>query len=378
MTKILITGDFCPNARVVDLLNEANYEKIFNDLIPLFNKSDYSIVNLECPVLIEEGKGIEKGGPSLKAKPIVIKVLKEVGVKMVTLANNHFYDFGNQGVVDTINKCKEYGVDIVGGGKNIKEAQKTFYKKINGKLFAFVNFCESEFSIATEINGGSSPLDPIQNYHQIIDAKSKADFVIVITHGGHENYQLPSPRMKKTFRFFVDAGASAVINHHTHCFSGYEIYKEAPIFYSLGNFCFDWKNKRNSIWNEGYLVSLIIKGENLSFEKHPIIQGDINPGVSLMNECEVLSFDKRIDELNRIIKCDNLLEIEYKKYIEKEERFVMTLFEPYSNRYLSALRNRNLLPSFLNRKKKIQMLNFILCESHRDKVIRSFKKNLNI
>ena len=139
MIKLLITGDFCPNARVVDLIDEENYKIVFNDVIPLFEKSDYSIVNLECPVLVEDAKGIDKGGPSLKAKPIVIKALKEVGVEMVTLANNHFYDFGNQGVVDTINKCKEHNVDFVGGGKNIKEAQKTLYKNIKGKMFAFVN-----------------------------------------------------------------------------------------------------------------------------------------------------------------------------------------------------------------------------------------------
>ena len=184
--------------------------------------------------------------------------------------------------------------------------------------------------------------------------------------------------MKKTFRFFVDAGADAVINHHTHCFSGDEVYKGAPIFYSLGNFCFDWQNKRNSVWNEGYIVSLVFNEDKLSFKKHPIVQGNEKAGVRLMTKLESVSFNNRVEELNRIIQNDILLENEYEKYINKEARYVVNIFEPYYNRYLMALRNRGLLPSLLGRKKKLQILNMIRCEAHRDKVLKSFDKNLNI
>ena len=82
--------------------------------------------------------------------------------------------------------------------------------------------------------------------------------MLVIVHVGPEHYQLLIPRMKEMYRFFIDVGADVVVNHHQHCFSGYEIYKEKPIFYGLGNFCFDWIGKRNGMWNEGLLLSLTL------------------------------------------------------------------------------------------------------------------------
>ena len=112
--------------------------------------------------------------------------------------------------------------------------------------------------LPTEKNPVVIPLIRSAVFYAIEEAKKKADFVVVIAHGGHEHYNLPSPRMKKWYRFFVDAGAHAVVGHHTHIISGYEVYKDAPIFYSLGNFCFDWEGLRNMEWNNGMLVEVKI------------------------------------------------------------------------------------------------------------------------
>lgn len=65
----------------------------------------------------------------------------------------------------------------------------------------------------------------IQIHNQIQEAKISSNFIIIIAHGGHEYYQLPSPRLQDTYRFFIDSGANAVIGHHPHCISGMENYK---------------------------------------------------------------------------------------------------------------------------------------------------------
>lgn len=75
-------------------------------------------------------------------------------------------------------------------------------------------------------------------------------------HGGVEHYNLPSPEIKQLHRFFIEAGADAVVNHHQHCFSGYEVYKSRPIFYGIGNFLFDDARKIDSPWNYVYIVEL--------------------------------------------------------------------------------------------------------------------------
>ena len=198
---------------------------------------------------------IKRVSPNLSSSPKGIEAIKYAGFDIATLANNHILDFGDQGLMDTVNLCSQYNIDTVGVGKNLEDASKILYKRKDGETLAIINCCEHEFSIAGDDTAGANPLDPIQQYYKIKEAKQSADYVLVIVHGGHEMYQLPSLRMVDTYRFFIEGGADAVINHHQHCFSGYEFYKGKPIVYGLGNFCFD-SSYRNSIWNEGYLAAI--------------------------------------------------------------------------------------------------------------------------
>ena len=373
MIKVLIGGDYCPLSRVSELLEAEKFDDIFREIRPLTAKMDYSLVNFECPVVIGKGKPIIKYGPNLMTTPKAIKAIKNAGFNMVTLANNHFYDYGDEGVKDTLNTCEEYGITTVGGGENLENAKKIVYQKIRGKSVAFINCCEHEFSIATETEGGSNPLNPITNYYQILEARKKADYIIVIVHGGHEHYQLPSPRMKQTYRFFVDACADAVINHHQHCYSGYEIYNEKPIFYGLGNFCFDWEGKRNSIWNEGYLVELKLDEGTISYQLHPYTQGNLEAGIVMMNEEKNIKFKNNIKRLNTIIKDDSLLKKATEDYGLKEGKKICNIFEPYTNRYLYGLLRLNLIPSLITKKKLLAIRNIVECEAHNDKLITYLK-----
>jgi poly-gamma-glutamate synthesis protein (capsule biosynthesis protein) len=95
-----------------------------------------------------------------------------------------------------------------------------------------------------------------------------SNYTILIVHGGHETFEYPRPRMKKLYRYFIDVGVDVVIGHHTHCFSGHEIYKGKPIFYSLGNFVFDqnW-SKKTSV---GEVIVLVVNKEKIIKEsKYP-------------------------------------------------------------------------------------------------------------
>lgn len=371
MIKILIAGDYCPHNRVYSLIEDEKYDVIFDEVKQYTQEANFSIINLEAPVVSSNSiKPIKKCGPNLKCSIKAIKALKFAGFDMVTLANNHFYDYGEKGVKETLEICIQEDLSVVGGGNNITEAARIFYKKIEGVIFAFINCCEHEFSIATNKTGGSNPLDSIRQYYAIQEAKKNADKVILIVHGGHEFYQLPSPRMKKLYHFFIDIGADVVINHHQHCYSGYEIYNEKLIFYGLGNFCFDWDRRRNSIWNVGYMVSLNFNDKNLFFELVPYRQGDKKLGVSMIkDDVDKRSFVESVNALNLII-ADNLkLEAEHQSFMEKTKSSYLITFEPYRNRYLKALYVRHLLPSFMNEKKRLRLLNYLQCESHFERVI---------
>lgn len=366
--KVLIAGDFCPQYRVAELFDNGSYDSVLGAVKPYTEQADYSIVNFECPVTlgIEGETPIVKIGPSLCCSRKGVDAIKWAGFDCVTLANNHFYDYGENGVKQTVSACIDEGIDIVGGGINIERASAVLYKNIEGKTLAIINCCEHEFSIATDTKGGSNPLNPVQQYYAIQGARKKANYVLVIVHGGHEMFQLPSLRMQETYRFFVDAGADAVVNHHQHCYSGYEVYQGKPIIYGLGNFCFDEKGSTGGIWNEGYLLILSFD-ESCSFKIIPYNQCDKEPSVVLLPEG---SFDVKLNEFNAIIQKKELLVEHVNRYYDSCNKQSSYIFEPLMNRVYTSLRYRNIMPSMVSDKRKILAFDFISCESHRDRIIR--------
>lgn len=368
--RILIAGDFCPQNRVKTIFDEEKYYEVFGGVKDLIHDFDYSIVNFECPIGYGKEKPIAKCGPNLRCGVSGVKALKYAGFNCVTLANNHFFDYGQEGVENTLAACQLEGIDTVGGGKNLQEASTTLFKKIGERTLAVINCCEHEYSIATENTGGSNPLNSVNQYYAIKEARKKADYVIVIVHGGHEHYQLPSTRMQEIYRFFIDAGADAVVNHHQHCYSGYEVYKWKPIFYGLGNFCFDKLEKINDEkWTLGYLVEIELTGDRVSFNIQPYQQCGDHPMVHMLPND---AFGERLNELNGIIRDDNQLREKTEAYYSNSDNDVYYLLRPLQNHYIRALQNKGLFPMLMPRKWLHQLRNYIVCESHRDKVEHFF------
>ena len=365
--KVIITGDFCPRERVAEQFAQEDYSAIAA-LQPIFAQADYSIVNLECPILHGGEKPIIKNGPSLHADVRALDALKGIGTSCVTLANNHFRDFGDEGVMSSLSELSSYGIDYVGGGANPHDAAAVLYKKIGNETLAIVNCCEHESSIATENHCGSNPLNPIQQYYAIQAAKQNANYVLVIVHGGLEHYQLPTPCMQETYRFFIDAGADAVINHHQHCYSGYEIYQSKPIFYGLGNLCFDNASKRNNIWNEGFMVELSFSKSQIAHRLIPYHQCDAEAKVVLYNEKDQKEFEKKIEELNVIIANPKVLQARHQELLDETRIKYRGYIEPYRSRIARFLFKKGWLPSFMRKKYPI-IKNMIQCESHRARLL---------
>ncbi|MCX6238337.1 MAG: CapA family protein [Bacteroidia bacterium] len=168
--------------------------------------------------------------------------------------------------------------------------------------------------------------------------------------------------------------ADAVIGHHTHCVSGYELYNEKPIFYSLGNFVFDHTTNRSELWCEGMAVLLKISEVGLKFELIPFYQNNTNVGIHLMKEPAKNDFFSKINKYNKIIADEIELKNSFDDYCNRVTKMYKSFLEPYSNKYIHALRNRNLLPSLLSKKKRKLLLNLIRCEAHRDIIIKILSK----
>ncbi len=361
--KLLIGGDFVPG-RFMSLAIERQDYTFLNDLRDLTNNVDLSIINLECPFIKTGDKPIEKYGPNLGCDSKAADAIAHVGIDLVTLANNHINDYGESALLRTVTECENVGVSTVGVGSNDLEASKPFIFEHNGETVGIINCCEYEFSIATESSAGANALDPIKQYYQIKELKQKVDYIIVIVHGGHENFNLPSLRMQKNYRFFVDAGADVIINHHQHCYSGYELYNGKPIFYGLGNLCFEDEGNSSESWFEGYMVTINLD-ENITFKIYPYTQFKDDKMLKLSHDSKTLD---NIEKLNKIISNESQLKESIESYYDKISGYIPAIFDLYTNKYLLKLKYRRLLPSFFSRKMKLRIRNHVLCESHFDKL----------
>ncbi len=258
--KLLFGADVVPTEEISnEYFAKGELQTLFGNLPSLVEKYDRFIVNLEC-ALTDSDKGIEKFGPRLKADKGTANTLKKLGVTDVALANNHVFDFGMKGLLDTKKALEEAGLPYTGVGENDTDSRKIYYFTEKGKKIALVNVCEHEYSYALPDRMGTNPFDPFLTMQDIRLAKKNADYVIVLYHGGKEHCRYPSPRLRNLCREMVLNGASVVLTQHSHCIGCYEEYETGHIVYGQGNFHFAWPNKTD-LWNTSLLVGVEIADE---------------------------------------------------------------------------------------------------------------------
>ena len=173
-----------------------------------------------------------------------LRHLRTLGINVVTLANNHTYDLGSEGLLNTLERLDEMGIGHCGAGRNIEEARKPAIVEINGKTIAFLAVCQcgtvyvGYVKKATESEPGINPLDIDTFCEDISKAALQYDYVFVMPHWGIEYSYLPTEDIKEWARRMIDAGASGVIGGHPHNIQPHIAYKDKPVFFSLGNFMF--------------------------------------------------------------------------------------------------------------------------------------------
>jgi poly-gamma-glutamate synthesis protein (capsule biosynthesis protein) len=295
-------------------------------------------------------------------------MLTFLSVGLVTLANNHIRDFGNTGVDETIFHCLNNGIDTVGAGNSLQEAERIWYKDIKGQVLAIINMAENEFAHATPNRSGANPYDLITLISNIQEAKKKAKHIIIILHGGLEYLHYPSPASVRLLRFVAEQGVTAIIRHHPHYVQGYEVYKGVPIFYSLGNFLFDSKNGIKKGWFEGMLVTIEISPDNTcSFQIHPFEQCRDDQKMKLLKGETKDCFFKRLKTYSNTIQNQFELNLEWEKIIEERKLKYKSLLIFQSEFLMKVVRRLKLLKYFRpGIKKALQWENYIRCEAHRE------------
>ena len=234
-------------------------------------EADILFGNLEGPI---SNKGIKVGSIySFRTDPKVIEGLNYAGFDILSVANNHIFDYSWVAMEDSFKRLKEAGIDYVGGGFNENEAYSPVIKEIRDPssirgsksvkiAFLAYNNLGSKYWEATVERSGISWLTEERLVEDIKKAKSKADIVIISMHFGEE-YQTKANFFQKLLaRAAIDAGADLIIGHHSHVVQEIEEYKGKYIAYSLGNFVFDQGFSKETM--QGLLLKVIIKNGKIT------------------------------------------------------------------------------------------------------------------
>ena len=374
--KILFLGDYSPSGNWGNLAFK-NGKKFLSSFYEKIQSSSYVMVNFEGSIESKYNKQkILKSGPTIKLSKDSIRYLSSLKINAINLANNHSLDLGINGLHSTIKLANSYGIDTVGAGASEHLARSPLIKKIAGVKICFLSVAEDELNIAEDKKGGVASLDIMSLSRSINKAKLISDVIILNVHAGNEFFPLPRPELRRQLRFLTELGVDAIICHHTHIQSAYEIFKKVPIYYGIGNFLFYNKSPQNG-WDAGLAISLeidIVKKKIVSHKEIPFIQDFKKRCIRLCDKKENKEWIKKQNSLNKILKNEKLYKKKWKTYVNKEGKlFVVHFFTPFFFRGIDLVSKIFSLWKFFlfGKRNRIIKLNMLKCDSNRE-IVKDF------
>lgn len=267
---ICFTGDLLLDRGVREQIErKGSADFLFTDLAGLFRLSDAVVVNLECPVT-DIIAPINKRFIFRGEKEWLQGLIKS-GVTHAALANNHSMDQGRSGLNDTYKNLIDYGIEVLGYGKDKEQACSPVYvvkNEIEIALFNSVTIPLENWMYLEDKPGiCQSSVQSLCENIEVLKKEKPECHVIVVLHWGLEYQTEPTISQRKEAYSLINAGADVIIGHHPHVIQKEEIYKGKPIFYSLGNFIFDQKKP---LTKKGLIVRIVFQENSLRYEKYPI------------------------------------------------------------------------------------------------------------
>lgn len=267
---ICFTGDILLDRGVKREIKKNGFDYPYLLVKDIIKKADIVYGNLECPLINEGTPVLKRGYLIFKGDLSNAKALKSAGYTIINLANNHVMDYGHEGLVSTLSALKRESIKTIGAGYKKEDAYKPIYIYKNGIKIGFLSY--SIFPPEGYIYSSSKPdIARLEKWvsKDIEKAKNKCDFLVVTFHWGKEFAFFSSELQKEIAHNAIDSGCDVVVGHHPHVLQETEIYKDKPIFYSIGNFVFD--NQIPKRTDETVILNLKLrKGSNIETEIIPI------------------------------------------------------------------------------------------------------------
>jgi poly-gamma-glutamate capsule biosynthesis protein CapA/YwtB (metallophosphatase superfamily) len=240
---LLFVGDVMLSRAVgTRMQSESDWTFPFTEIGETLAAADLTFGNLECPVS-DVGRN-RHHLYSFRADPRAIEGLKFAGFDVLSVANNHMYDWGPKALLDTAQRLREAGIRPVGAGANDLEAHYPVLVDVGGLRIAFLAYVNIDPKEATAgpDRPGVAWLEPDRVMADIRFARPLADLVIVGLHWGIEYATRPQRSQIELAHQMIDSGADLIVGGHPHVVQPLEEYHGRWIAYSLGNFVFDQKD----------------------------------------------------------------------------------------------------------------------------------------
>lgn len=225
------------------VLSVTNTEYATDEVRKILASGDLRVGNFECAVEVPTpgGKKFEAGGNTIFCREKDVRRVKDLGLDVVSLANNHLFDLGPEGAFKAISVLDGLGIKHCGAGRNLAEAQKPVVITREGKTYAFLAFADTRLRYmyeATDTEPGVNPLHEEYALSEISKASRIYDYVITIPHWGKENTYYPTLEVESLAKKMLKAGACLVLGGHTHRIQPVLNVHHKSIVYSMGNFLF--------------------------------------------------------------------------------------------------------------------------------------------
>lgn len=278
--RILFAGDVLLDdnyAMMSSLHNRGgSIEEAFSqELIDKMKNADIFMLNNEFTFT---NRGTATAGKrfTFRAKPDNVSFLKDIGTDIVSVANNHIYDFGEISLLDTLDTLENADIDYVGAGRNLEEAMKPVYYIADGFKIAFVSATQIERTSVPDTKEATADsagvlrcMDTTNLINVIGEAKANSDFVILYIHWGTESQADIDWLQEEQAPIYAEAGVDLIIGDHPHCLQKLENVSGVPAIFSMGNYWFNSKTQNTCL-----VEVTLAQGEMESFQFIPCLQSD--------------------------------------------------------------------------------------------------------
>lgn len=245
------------------------------ELLQEMRDADIFMLNNEF-TFTDRGEPLPDKSYTFRSRPENVKYLFDMGADLVSLANNHSFDFGEISLLDTLDTLEQAGMPQVGAGRNLEEAEAPVFFEVDGIRIGFLSATQIERMKNPPTRGATQTepgvfrcLDPAELYRKVEETKKLCDYLVVFIHWGTEKTDEIDWAQKEQGPGLAAAGADLVIGAHPHVLQGLDSVDGVPVVNSLGNFWF------NSFTLDTCVVKVVLDENGLkSFQFLPALQKD--------------------------------------------------------------------------------------------------------